>query len=277
MNTQLIPVFAGELSGASVQLVDARLLHSFLEVGRQFTHWIQERIEEYGFIELQDFLPILAKSSGGRPSKEYHLTLDMAKELAMVERNEKGRQARRYFIEMERQALQRIPEPKTKKAIPGGLTLDQQDAIKAMVKERVEVLPKDKQAKAAITCWSSIKAKFGAKTYKAVAPEHFTQIISLIARLPLDGEVMPTIGQAGPYAATVKDSLAVQPPTFKNRRFLISYDDEGRELVAPVPLDCFVISASELQGLWDGLTKDFCSAASRINQFGRKFELKGWK
>ena len=72
-------------------------------------------------------------------------------------------------------------EPKTKKALPNGLTLEQQDCIKALVKQRVAELPKDKQAKAAITCWSSIKSKYG-KTYKAEEPEHYTNIVSLIGR-----------------------------------------------------------------------------------------------
>jgi len=102
--TQLIPVFNGELGGRAQQLCDARDLHTFLGVGRDFSNWIKGRIEQYGFVEGEDFSPILAKSTGGRPGMEYHLTLDMAKELAMVENNEQGRQVRRYFIAMERQA-----------------------------------------------------------------------------------------------------------------------------------------------------------------------------
>jgi phage anti-repressor protein len=198
MTTQLIPVFAGELSGVSVQLVDARLLHGFLEVGKRFASWITERIEEYSFQENSDYIAISQKREigTGRGKIDYHLTLDMAKELAMVERNEKGRQARRYFIDMERRALERkpyafkeLPEPKTRKALPGGLTLDQQDAIKALVKERVDELPQQLRAKAAISCWSAIKSKYGV-TYKEVPPENFTGICSLIARLPLEGELL---------------------------------------------------------------------------------------
>lgn len=103
----LIPVLPGTLSGRSVQLVDARLLHQFLEVGRDFTSWIKERIAEYRFVEGEDFLtasapPIRGAGNRGRRT-DYLLTLDMAKELAMVERTPRGRQARRYFIECERQ------------------------------------------------------------------------------------------------------------------------------------------------------------------------------
>jgi len=108
MTTQLIPVFTGQINNQSVQLVDARLLHEFLEVITRFNDWIKDRIKDYDFIENQDFISFTEKSvklKGGRPSKEYHLTLDMAKELAMVERNEQGRKARRYFIACERQLL----------------------------------------------------------------------------------------------------------------------------------------------------------------------------
>lgn len=98
----LINIEQTAIGGDLIETVNARELHEFLEVGRDFTNWIKGRIEQYGFVEGQDFTPILAKSSGGRPSTEYHITLDMAKELSMVERNEKGKQARQYFIECER-------------------------------------------------------------------------------------------------------------------------------------------------------------------------------
>lgn len=86
------------------QTVNARELHEFLEVETRFNDWIERRIIEYGFIINTDFCSFLSKSSGGRPAMEYHITIDMAKELSMVERNEKGKQARKYFIEMERVA-----------------------------------------------------------------------------------------------------------------------------------------------------------------------------
>ncbi|EFF1060144.1 antA/AntB antirepressor family protein [Escherichia coli] len=106
MTSQLIPVFNGTIDNETILLVNARELHSFLGVGRMFAHWVKERIAEYGFVENQDFVIACqnwqAKGRGGHNRKEYHLTLDTAKELAMVERNEKGRQIRRYFIECEK-------------------------------------------------------------------------------------------------------------------------------------------------------------------------------
>ena len=81
------------------------------------------------------------------------------------------------------------PAPRTTKALPNGLSGEQQTSIKALVKARVEALPKDKQAKAAITCWSALKSKFGC-TYKAIAGEHYADAIGLVARLPLEGELL---------------------------------------------------------------------------------------
>jgi len=88
--------------------VNARELHQFLEVETKFTTWIERRIEEYGFVENQDFEVFdnfIKNSEGGRPAREYIISLDMAKELSMVERNEKGKLARLYFIEMEKKAI----------------------------------------------------------------------------------------------------------------------------------------------------------------------------
>lgn len=87
--------------------VDARDLHDFLEVGKDFSNWFKNMIE-YGFTEGQDFTPISAKSRGGRPRIEYAMTLDMAKELSMIQRTDKGKQAREYFITMEKRAKQVI-------------------------------------------------------------------------------------------------------------------------------------------------------------------------
>ena len=112
MNTTLIPTVSGSLDGQTQALVNARDLHQFLESKQHFADWIKNRINEYGFTQDVDFLgvhTVMSTEAGffGRREKtvtDYHLSLDMAKELCMVERNDKGRQARRYFIEMEKQA-----------------------------------------------------------------------------------------------------------------------------------------------------------------------------
>ncbi|EMN6262994.1 hypothetical protein WB620_001018 [Escherichia coli] len=76
---------------------------------------------------------------------------------------------------------------KAKKALPGKITTEQQEAIKQLVMSRGQSLPKEKQAKAMITMWSSLKSHFGC-SYKEISEEQFTEALSLAARVPLEGE-----------------------------------------------------------------------------------------
>lgn len=101
---QLINIYSTTIGQEVKETVNARELHSFLEVGKDFSNWIKDRINSFGFVENQDFVVFANSGEKGRPSIEYGLSLDMAKELSMVERNEKGKQARQYFIECERRA-----------------------------------------------------------------------------------------------------------------------------------------------------------------------------
>lgn len=84
--------------------VEARELHAFLEVGRDFTSWIKGRIEKYEFEEGSDYTVTLTKTGERKNvmAHQYTLSLEMAKELCMVENNDKGREARRYFIACEK-------------------------------------------------------------------------------------------------------------------------------------------------------------------------------
>lgn len=122
---ELIKIEPRQINDHEIQTVNARELHAFLGVGKDFSNWIKDRIEQYEFIENQDFV-VFAKigenPKGGRPAKEYFITLSMAKELAMVERNEKGKQARRYFIECERRLKAKETKEKRPMEIP---TFDQ--------------------------------------------------------------------------------------------------------------------------------------------------------
>ena len=94
-----------------IQTVNARDLHTFLGVGKDFSNWIKDRIEMYGFAENVDYLvfsPNLGNNQKGRPVKEYHVSLDMAKELSMVDRGEKGKEIRKYFLKCEKIAKESL-------------------------------------------------------------------------------------------------------------------------------------------------------------------------
>ena len=81
--------------------VSGRELHEFLGVATPYDKWFP-RMAEYGFTEGRDFSIFLSESTGGRPSTNHLLTIDMAKEIAMIQRTERGKQARQYFIQVEK-------------------------------------------------------------------------------------------------------------------------------------------------------------------------------
>lgn len=102
------------------QLVSGRELHEFLEVGTPYHIWFP-RMVDYGFSENVDFITFeqkCSKPSGGRPLHDHAMTLDMAKEISMIQRTEKGKQARQYFIQVEKEykEIQR-KLPNTREAI----------------------------------------------------------------------------------------------------------------------------------------------------------------
>lgn len=114
--TELFTLVNRPVAGQAQQTVNARELHAFLENRDHFSTWIKDRISQYGFVENQDFVIASGNSEairGGHNRLDYFLSLDMAKELSMVERNAKGKQARQYFIDCEKRlsgSLNAIPQ-----------------------------------------------------------------------------------------------------------------------------------------------------------------------
>ena len=161
-DTQLIPVTEGEIGGVKCLVVDARSLHEKLGVGRDFTTWIKHRIESYGFKEGEDYENVISpnlgnreiSSQGGdRKSRKYSLSLDMGKELAMVEKNAMSRAVRRYFIQCKKDLLKSLAQPQRS-------------------------LPLEKKAKSNLKDWNS-------KPYENnPMGRHLTQIIILISKGP---------------------------------------------------------------------------------------------
>lgn len=95
---QLIAV---SLNDNQEPVVSGRQLHEALGVNSNYTTWF-DRMTEYGFVEGQDFLPNLEKSTGGRRAVDHVIKLDMAKEIAMIQRTDKGKEVRQYFIQVEK-------------------------------------------------------------------------------------------------------------------------------------------------------------------------------
>lgn len=195
--TALVPVFVGTMQGQSVQLCDARTLHTFMVVLRDFSNWIKGRIRKFGFVEGVDYLlaagEVVAKSGenrGGRPAVDYHLTLDMAKELSMVENNAKGREARRYFIACEKQvqaALTAHPGDRVSTATPYAvlpgqtLTAEQADTLRKLLTDFAASMPLDLRGLILREGWSKLKSHF--KTdYRRIQHSEFNEAVSIICR-----------------------------------------------------------------------------------------------
>ncbi len=119
----LIPIFGQNIEQESMDTVNARDVWKFLEVKKDFSDWIKDKIKNYDFIEGQDYVcsPFLGSKEGkdeliidnqsfvgGRNIKEYYISFDMAKELSMVQNNPKGKEARQYFIQCEKIAKEAI-------------------------------------------------------------------------------------------------------------------------------------------------------------------------
>ena len=82
-------------------IVSGRELHKALEVKTPYDKWFP-RMAEYGFTDGEDFSTFLSKSTGGRPRHDHVLKLDMAKEIVMIQRTDKGKEVRQYFIQVEK-------------------------------------------------------------------------------------------------------------------------------------------------------------------------------
>ena len=107
---ELIPII--EHDGETA--VNLRDLHDFLDVKRDFSNWAKQMFD-YGFIEGEDYVEVLLAKNGeqvhgGHNRRDWAVTLDMAKEVSMIQRTEKGKQARQYFIEAEKKLHETLDE-----------------------------------------------------------------------------------------------------------------------------------------------------------------------
>lgn len=149
-----------------IQAVMGRDLHAFLKIGKDYSTWFKD-MTEYGFVAGQDFSPISGKTSpaGGRPRIDHIVKLDMAKEISMIQRTERGKQARQYFLECERKAQQ--------KAVP---------ALPQTYSEALRELAATVEAKEALEAQAAIdtpKALFA----DAVSTSHTTILVGDLAKI----------------------------------------------------------------------------------------------
>ncbi len=105
IENELVPVYE---TSTGEKVVYGTELYECLGSKQEYSNWVRNRLKECDSLENEDFTIILSKSTGGRPKNEYIIKLDIAKEMAMLERNEKGKQVRRYFIQVEKKYKEKI-------------------------------------------------------------------------------------------------------------------------------------------------------------------------
>lgn len=170
------------------------------------------------------------------------------------------------FNKMEAALLQATPAKAKRKpkALPGALTLEQQEAIKGAIKARIESLPHEKQGGAAIRCWSSLKSKFGC-SYKEIPAEQFSEAVSLVARIELEGEFLPK-EEAKP--GTVLDDHQLYDVWFVMHHFSALYEIFHRS-----SLYAHLTGLGSRIGveMIDHFTDGFC-AVRKLSRLGAEFE-----
>lgn len=246
---QLLPVSNAKIGGAPVQTVDGRTLHAFLRVGKDFTTWIKDRIASYGFEEGVDYVRAEHLGSpnsgnqtgrgGDRRSVSYHLSLDMAKELAMVERNAEGKRARLYFIACERRAKALpIQAQQPKRAATGGNTPLVARTFRAY--HSIARLLNLDGNQAALSAARATKAETGTDPLAALgvmhllAPQQDAHLTPTDIGVRLDGKssraVNALLEQHG-YQAGTRDAKGVLhwEPTEKGRPFAVFLDTGKRQ------------------------------------------------
>ncbi|MGJ4108523.1 phage antirepressor KilAC domain-containing protein [Corynebacterium macclintockiae] len=164
---ELIPIQDND----GAQAVLGRDLHKFLEVKDRYNDWFP-RMVAYGFSAGQDFTEFSVKPNGaGRPRQDHVITLDMAKEISMIQRTDKGKQARQYFIECERKANEaRDTSVENVKSVVAQMTRSEilQIAMNAE-QERLALEAKNKELEPKAEAYSSFIEADGKYSVGAVA------------------------------------------------------------------------------------------------------------
>lgn len=235
-----VVTFAAEIGGETIQACDARELHAFLKNGDMFAHWIKKRIVQGGFVENHDFVIACEntqakcfsqidekpKARGGHNRIDYTLTLDMAKHLGMMERNDQGKAIRDYFIAIERAARAANLE------LPLFITPAQQRQLQDAIATR---FPDGKQRPYA---WGRFNAHFKLGSYKQLPSDQIDEALAYIAQMP------DSTGNPPPSEV---ETMAME--RLRHARFVMYWDDKGRMMLREIPIGARVMSDEQIAGM----------------------------
>lgn len=210
----LLQISTTIIGSEQVNSINARKVHEHLEVRTHFTTWIKRAIDKYDFEENIDFSILESGNPGGGISiKDYIVTLDMAKELSMLENNPRGKATRKYFIAAEKakpktqieliiesaqqiQLIQDVQDSQTKRLEiledTKVITSRQRHALKLAVSQRVFQLKEDHKLNDSWTkkgyqrIWKKLKDIYVVSTYMDIPGVKFGESMSIVSSVSFE-------------------------------------------------------------------------------------------
>lgn len=154
IENELVPVY---ITSTGEKVVYGTDLHRVLEVRSHYRDWIRNRLNDIDAVENEDYEGAKISAPSGQTARDHIIRLDAAKEMAMLERNEKGKQLRRYFIQVEKRYKDRIPAGiPTGKQLMALAVLEAQKTIEEQNRAIERMAPKEVFADAVASSHSSI-------------------------------------------------------------------------------------------------------------------------
>ncbi|WP_396232148.1 antA/AntB antirepressor family protein [Acinetobacter baumannii] len=263
---QVLDLVEVDIGGDKQFAVDARSLHSFLEVGRDFANWIKQRISKYKFQENVDFVLTVAKT-GVRSNvvqKDYSLSLDMAKELCMVENNDKGREARRYFIRCEKLAFEAMKEKfmggaiETRKVI----SPEQKDSLQKIVDAKVNG---NNGLRAQV--WTRHNRHFKINSYHELLAIHFEDSMQYLLSMEIKGKVENPL---------VPIQLNNEPWNDTDVQFLMWFVPKISKIIKNDIYPALSILRSECAAQVIGITQEMAVHANALNRRALKHGMTNY-
>ncbi|HFW4798878.1 TPA: antA/AntB antirepressor family protein [Salmonella enterica subsp. diarizonae serovar 60-67:z35:-] len=188
---EIIPVISGVIGRHKTGIVSARALHRVIGAKRVFSSWFNSRVSKYGFTHGTDFEQLTPErveiTRAGRPEIDYVISLDMAKEMAMVERTEQGRAVRHYFIRCEEELHKAAPEKAA--------------ALRRELKARITAASYFNPMCAALDL---LRAEQG----KTTQPHHYTTEANMLARIVLGGMTAKQWAQSNGITGEPRDHMS---------------------------------------------------------------------
>ncbi|HGW3824829.1 phage anti-repressor protein [Acinetobacter baumannii] len=264
---QVLDLVEVDIGGNKQFAVDARSLHLFLESKRKFSDWIKSRLIKYGFIENEDF--ILASQNceakhGGHNKSDYYLTLDVAKELSMVENNDKGREARRYFIRCEKLAFEAMKEKFMGNAIETRKVIspEQKDSLQKIVDAKVNG---NHGLRAQV--WTRHNRHFKINSYHELLAIHFEDSVQYLLSMEVKGKVENPL---------VPIQLNNEPWNDTDVQFLMWFVPKISKIIKNDIYPALSILRSECAAQVIGITQEMAVHANALNRRALKHGMTNY-